>query len=56
MPFVIGIDDYTNRVLFYVEHIVKEIPMFIDNIDNQMGFISSADAGKFLSFLAGNNY
>ncbi|MBU3155018.1 NAD-dependent epimerase/dehydratase family protein [Clostridium estertheticum] len=56
LPFVIGIDDYTNRVLFYVEHIVKEIPMFIDNIDNQMSFISSADAGKFLSFLAGNNY
>ncbi|MDF2880793.1 MAG: reductase [Clostridiaceae bacterium] len=55
-PFVIGIDDYTNRLFFYVEHIMKEIPMFIDNIDNQMGFISSEDAGKFLAFLAGNNY
>lgn len=28
-PFVIGKDDYTKRLYFYVEHIVKEIPMFV---------------------------
>ncbi|MDD3224540.1 MAG: hypothetical protein PHX70_07535 [Clostridium sp.] len=55
-PFVIGKDDYTNRLLFYVEHIVKQIPMFIDNVDEQLGFISSEDAGRFLAFLAENNY
>lgn len=51
-PFVIGRDDYTNRLFFYVEHVMKEIPMHIDNVNCQMGFISSEDAGRFLAFLA----
>ena len=46
-PFVIGRDDYTKRLLFYVEHAVKKIPMYIDNIDAQMGFVRSDEAGKF---------
>ena len=51
-PFVIGKDDYTKRLLFYVEHVMKSIPMFIDNVDCQMGFIRSDEAGKFMAFLA----
>ena len=53
-PFVIGRDDYTKRLLFYVEHAVKKIPMYIDNIDAKMGFIRSDEAGKFMSFLVDN--
>ena len=53
-PFVIGEDDYTRRLLFYVEHAMKQIPMYIDNIDAQMGFIRSDEAGKFMSFLVDN--
>ena len=53
-PFVIGKDDYTKRLLFYVEHAAKKIPMYIDNIDAQMGFIRSDEAGKFMSFLVDN--
>lgn len=55
-PFVIGKDDYTNRLYFYVEHIIKQLPMCIDNMDNQMSFISSKEAGHFLSFLMNVNY
>ena len=55
-PFVIGRDDYTKRLLFYVEHTMKSIPMFIDNIDCQMGFIRSDEAGKFMAFLAGKTF
>lgn len=33
-PFAIGMDDYTKRMRFYVEHTMKEIPMHIDNIDS----------------------
>jgi len=51
-PFVIGKDDYTKRLLFYVEHTMKAIPMHIDNLDCQMGFIRSDEAGKFMAFLA----
>lgn len=51
-PFVIGKDDYTQRLRFYVEHVIREIPMCIDNINAQMGFIGSDEAGKFIAFLA----
>ena len=54
-PYVIGKDDYTRRLYFYVQHIVKEIPMYVDNLDDQIGFISSEDAGRFLTYLATNN-
>ena len=50
-PVVLGADDYTGRLKFYVEHVVKKIPMNIDNIDSQMGYIKSDEAGRFLAFL-----
>ncbi len=50
-PFVTGRDDYTKRQYFYVEHVMKQLPMKIDNPDSQMSFIRSDEAGKFLSFL-----
>lgn len=50
-PFVVGKDDYTKRLAFYVEHTMKSIPMDIDNLNSQMGFIRSDEAGKFMAFL-----
>ena len=55
-PFVIGQDDYTKRLFFYVEHVIKGMPMYIDNIDCQMGFIRSDEAGIFMAFLADKDY
>lgn len=55
-PFVIGEDDYTGRMLFYVEHTIKGIPMYVDNIDARMGYIRSDEAGKFMAFLADQDY
>ena len=55
-PFVIGTDDYTKRLYFYVEHIVKRIPMFIDDMNARMSFVSSSEAGRFLAFLAEQEY
>lgn len=55
-PFVIGEDDYTKRLLFYVEHTMKAIPMNIDNMDCQMGFVRSDEAGKFMAFLAEQDF
>lgn len=54
-PFVVGRDDYTKRLLFYVEHVMKWLPMHIDNLEQQMGFIHSDEAGKFMAFLAKQN-
>lgn len=55
-PFVIGKDDYTKRMLFYVEHIMKSIPMNIENLDYQLGYIRSDEAGKFMAFLVDKNF
>lgn len=50
-PFVWGKNDYTGRLRFYVEHVQKEKPMFIDNLDCQMSVISEEEAGDFLASL-----
>ena len=55
-PFVVGDDDYTKRLHFYVEHIAKSLPMNIDNINEQMSFITSDEAGRFLATFASNNF
>lgn len=48
-PFVIGKDDYTNRLCFYIEHILQQKPMFIDNLNANMAFVRSDEAGKFVA-------
>ncbi|MBR3908306.1 MAG: NAD-dependent epimerase/dehydratase family protein [Clostridia bacterium] len=55
-PFVVGKDDYTKRLLFYVEHTIKGIPMNVDNIDYQMGYIDSKEAGEFMAYLVNSEY
>jgi nucleoside-diphosphate-sugar epimerase len=55
-PYVIGNDDYTERLYFYVDHVVNSKPMNIDNFDEQIAFIRSDDAGKFLVHLAKSNF
>ncbi len=55
-PFVIGKDDYTHRLSFYVNHVMNGIPMDIDNLSSPMSFITSSDAGRFLCFMAEQHY
>lgn len=50
LPYVIGEDDYTERLYFYVEHVVKKRPMYIDNMDEKLSFIYSDEAGAFLAW------
>ncbi len=55
-PFVIGADDYTGRLQFYIEHIIKGKPMNVDNFHKQMSFVRSQEAGSFLAYLAADDY
>lgn len=55
-PFVIGPDDYTQRLSFYVEHILDQKPMYVDNPKAQMAFVRSDEAGKFLAYLAQTDF
>lgn len=55
-PFVIGEDDYTRRLYFYVEQTIKGNPMNLDNLNEQIGFIQSAEAGSFLAWIVEQNF
>lgn len=48
-PYVIGEDDYTKRLYFYVEHVIRLLPMKLDNIAEDICFISSSEAGAFIA-------
>ena len=51
-PVVLGHNDYTERLDFYVKHIYDSKLMLINNINEQLSFVLASDAGKFLAFLA----
>jgi nucleoside-diphosphate-sugar epimerase len=55
-PYVIGEDDYTGRLFFYVENIVKGEPVHIDNRSEKMAFIRSDEAGEFIAWAAGQSF
>lgn len=55
-PYVIGADDYTKRFTFYIDHLIKQKPMAVDNLTHQMGFVDAQEAGKFLAFLGTNSF
>ena len=52
LPFVIGTDDDTRRLHFYVEHILSQKPMHINNLDAELSFVRSDEAGRFIAWLA----
>ena len=52
-PIVLGENDYTERLRFYVEHIMNEVPMHVDDLDYGISFIHEKEAGEFIAFLAG---
>ena len=54
-PVVMGPNDYTGRLKFYVDHIKREIPMYVDDIDQTMAYIHEKEAGEFLAFLVNKN-
>ncbi len=54
LPYVIGEDDYTKRLYYYVEKIVKGIPMHVDNPQVEIAYIRSCEAGDFISWLVGS--
>ncbi|MGB8955290.1 MAG: NAD-dependent epimerase/dehydratase family protein [Tumebacillaceae bacterium] len=52
IPIVMGTDDYTRRLHFYVERIRDGVPFYIPNLDAKMNFITSQEAGNFLAWVA----
>lgn len=55
-PVVIGEGDYTKRLISYAENIYNEIPFFVDNLESEMSFISSQEAGEFLHWISTKDF
>ena len=55
-PFVIGADDYTRRLHFYVEHVLRQKSMHVDNLECRMEFARSDEAGGLLAYMAENDF
>lgn len=50
-PVVLGENDYTGRLRFYIEHIKNEHSMNVDDLDVAMSFIHEKEAGEFIAYL-----
>lgn len=46
----------TDRLYYYCQHIVKHIPMSIDDVARGFTFIRDTEVGKFLPWIAAQNY
>ncbi|MFJ7730993.1 NAD-dependent epimerase/dehydratase family protein [Lysinibacillus sp. NPDC097231] len=49
-PIVMGENDYTRRLHFHVERILKEQPISLPNVEAKMSFITDDEAAAFLYF------
>ncbi|WP_332646505.1 NAD-dependent epimerase/dehydratase family protein [Lysinibacillus sp. 54212] len=54
-PIVMGLDDYTKRLHFHVERIVKGEPIGFVNLDARMSFILAEEAADFLLWAGAND-
>ncbi|MBC6297740.1 SDR family oxidoreductase [Listeria sp. FSL L7-1517] len=50
-PIVLGMDDYTKRLHFHLEHIKNQQEIGISNNQAEIGFITSDEAARFLEWI-----
>lgn len=51
-PIVLGENDYTERLLFYIQEIDNNQPVYFDAPEAEISFIYEKEAGRFLCHLA----
>lgn len=55
-PIVMGLDDYSERLLFHINKIKKQEPIYFPNIEAKISFIDSQDAADALAQLMDRDY
>lgn len=55
-PIVLGENDYTKRLYFYVEKILKCEPIHVDNLQSDFCFINQKSAGEFLAYIGEDEF
>lgn len=54
-PFILGKKDYTNRLFFYVDNIMRGNTIYIDNLYEKMSVANGDEVGRFMAELAIDN-
>lgn len=49
---MLGLDDYTERLRFYIRKIKNDQPVYFPDVNAKMSIINSEDAAEFLVFLS----
>ncbi|HET7615847.1 MAG TPA: NAD-dependent epimerase/dehydratase family protein, partial [Bacillales bacterium] len=55
-PIVMGTDDYTERLLFHIDHVKKREPIGMPNVNASLSFIGSDEASRFLEWIGKNAF
>lgn len=50
-PIVLGENDYTERMIDYINKVINEETIYLRSLDAAIGFINEDEAGKFLSWI-----
>lgn len=56
LPFVLGLDDYTGRLEFHIDHIRAGKAFYLPSVFAKLSLISSADAAWFLLYMGKNDF
>jgi nucleoside-diphosphate-sugar epimerase len=56
IPIVLGEEDYTGRLLYYINSVKNEEPVYFPAPDASMGFIHQQEAGQFISWIASTDF
>lgn len=54
-PIILGNDDYTGRLDFHVERVIRNQMIYFPNMDARLSFISSEDAARYLFWNLNSN-
>ncbi|MGJ7921776.1 NAD-dependent epimerase/dehydratase family protein [Neobacillus sp. LXY-4] len=55
-PIVLGVNDYTERMIYYINKVIDEETIYLSNLDAAISFINEDEAGKFLSWIGTTDF
>lgn len=55
-PIVLGENDYTERMIFYIKKVLNDEVIYLRNLDASISFIHEEEAGQFLSWISSTDF
>ncbi|GIN41007.1 NAD-dependent epimerase/dehydratase family protein [Heyndrickxia oleronia] len=55
-PIVLGGNDYTERMTFYINKVLNDEVIYLRNLDASISFVNEDEAGDFLTWIAQTNF